>query len=101
MSDTNERSVASDGDVQPLAWAVICPTGEPLTVRWTWHECLDVAGPADEIIPLYRQQKPTLTDAERDLLEWLAAGKDDRRNTNQTLTPAARAALRGLLERTQ
>ena len=40
-----------------------------------------------------------LTDAERDLLEWLAAGVDDRRNTHQTLTPAARAVIRGLLDR--
>ena len=40
-----------------------------------------------------------LTDAERDLLEWLAAGVDDRQNTHQTLTPAARATIRGLLER--
>ena len=80
MSDTNERSVASRGSVQPLAWAVICPTGEPLTVRWTWHECLDVAGPADEIIPLYRQQKPTLTDAEREAIEGMAAYFDTRGN---------------------
>ena len=98
MSDTNERSVASRGSVQPLAWAVICPTGEPLTVRWTWHECLDVAGPADEIIPLYRQQKPTLTDAEREAIEGMAAYFDTRGNIT---LQAWGSLLRVLLERTK
>ena len=98
MSDTNERSVASRGSVQPLAWAVICPTGEPLTVRWTWHECLDVAGPADEIIPLYRQQKPTLTDAEREAIEW-AAREADQWEDDEPVPHQHAATLRGLLER--
>ena len=41
----------------------------------------------------------TLTDAEREVLEWLAIAGDNTRPTNKTISPVMRAIVRGLLER--
>ena len=98
MSDTNERSGASDGSVEPVAWATLF-CGSPLVVSRFKQICDDEAryqGDVATVIPLYRS--PTLTDAEREAVRYMiAAGKFGQRD--EALTEEHAATLRGLLER--
>jgi len=98
--DDAAMSPASAGSV--VAWAIVCGDCVDSTfcdrdeaVQWA---CGLI--PPPQIVPLYRS--PTLTDAERTLLNRLACEADHPRAwTNRALTPDDRATLRGLLERTQ
>lgn len=93
MSETNERSVASDGSVQPVAWAVMLADGERIYDVYATEEeakAIDEAVTGNHgFVPLYR--KPTLTDAERDLLDTL--------RRSGYLLPHGVRIVDGLLER--
>ena len=67
MNDTNERSVGSTGSVEPVAWAVM--DGTKTLVGY--HSCSREKAEAwakeygfPEVVPLYTQQQPILTDAQ-------------------------------------
>ncbi len=97
MNDTNERSCASRGS-QPEAWAVEW-NGDTKIDRSTVHYTEDAAKrEADECpalggicVPLYRHPQPTLTDEEREAIEWSMEEANSERY----------ATLRNLLERTK
>jgi hypothetical protein len=103
MSDENERSVASAGSVEPVAWAVM--DGTKTLVGY--HSCSREKAEAwareygfPEVVPLYRS--PTLTDVERasmtraiETLEGVEYMEAFRTENDAT----AAATLRGLLER--
>jgi hypothetical protein len=86
MSDENERSVASTGSVEPVAWAVAAHNGD-YALRLCWDEPTaqrevdrrTAVGLRSDyvVVPLYRhppcqdllQKNFTLTDAEREAVE--------------------------------
>jgi len=103
--DNEEPSAASAGSVdEPVAWAVLGKgeiAGHVIGLHDTAMEAHARVGrmvgwgeisTADkvQVVPLYRQPQPTLTDAERDALE---VACQDLRHTEEVAT------LRGLLER--
>ena len=100
MSETNERSVASDGSVQPVAWAVMLADGERIYDVYATEEeakAIDEAVTGNHgFVPLYRS--PTLTDAEREAIEW-AAREADQWEDDEPVPHQHAATLRGLLER--
>ena len=78
MSDENERSVASAGSVagEPAAWGVMRVGGSWVSIlanevqAETSRKSFDkMESWVHEIVPLYRQPQPTLTDAEREAIE--------------------------------
>ena len=89
MSDENERSVASTGSVEPVAWAVVYPNDEVAIVAFKRRDADERASASDRVVPLYRS--PTLTDEEREAIGWVCFGKDGKEY----------ATLRKLLERTK
>ncbi len=101
MSDTNERSVASAGSVEPVAFAVYSHWHSTPHIAKNKQEAHRVRRGTDWIAPLYLQPQLTLTDAERRAVEAACnfyshecetdgATDDDYQNA---------ATLRGLLER--
>jgi hypothetical protein len=111
MSDDNTRdgaepSPASAGS-QPVAWAAVFD-GE-VDAEFVWPFMADAlawaaARPGVEIVPLYRHPQPTLTDEEREAIEWSilqAEATIGMANEQGTIDGAAKTieALRGLLER--
>ena len=100
MSDENERSAASDGSVkcEPAAWLV--DGGEYQYVS-LFRESADAAANEEggAVTPLYRS--PTLTDAEREAVEfaWCSVGRDD--GFNERDAGEIRETLEQLLERTK
>lgn len=98
MSDTSERSVASDGSV---AWGVVNGKGEVKSIHWKWRDAVGMALIDGEVVPLYRHSQPTLSDAEREAVKAAMLRFPDGPYTNcdGTAVPDRRAILRGLLER--
>lgn len=107
MSDTNERSVGSDGSVA-IAWAAVWPEdGNGIDCGWVYdneEDAIHAAAGGDGIdgrrgvgtvVPLYRS--PTLTHAEREAIE--AAIDRFRDWVNGTDDEEREVTLRGLLER--
>jgi hypothetical protein len=98
MNDDNtqyaaEPSLASAGS-QPVAWAVIPGTvlaGRAWRVTLDREEAEQLSCGAMLVVPLYEQPQPTLTDAEREAIEWAST-------VEWGSNPHA-ATLRGLLER--
>jgi hypothetical protein len=100
MSDTNERSVASAGSVEPVAWAVVSDSREEIDCEFVYPDkatagdvALDING---GLVPLYRQPQPTLTNEEREAV-WFFAAID----SNDSVLGSHAATLRALLERTK
>lgn len=76
---------------EPVAWAALCDDGDIAWIGYTPEGAADGAGNR-RIVPLYRQPQPTLTDAEREAVEYyIGTGGPERVD----------ATLRGLLERTK
>jgi len=104
MSDANTRgcaepSPASAGSHGPVAWTVGYGGGggyftDDERKAASWRD----AGAT--VAPLYRQPQPTLTDEEREAIEW-AINKTARTYDDHEGGPMKREALRGLLERTK
>jgi len=82
-------SVTPTGNTQePVAWAVVVPLGNGRFVVDDWFVGKQSADEAcqwrmnntqrgAEVIPLYRHPQPTLTDKEREAIEWYAGyGRD-------------------------
>ena len=97
--DLGAMPPASAGSVAggPLGWAVVNEDGTAVRFAGSFLTLANSATQDDEIVPLYRQQKPTLTDAEREALA-LAA----RRLSGEPMWWRDRSTvftLRGLLER--
>ena len=98
MNDTNERSVASAGSHGPVAFAVMLSSGCMYGLheeQWEATAICEALKTHDIshalVVPLYRS--PTLTDAEREAIEWAS-------RVEWGSNPHA-ATLRGLLERTR
>jgi hypothetical protein len=98
-----EPSPASAGS-QPVAWATVSTEGATAGTLWTFSDSIEAAfrkkvdsyQPCD-IVPLYRKPQPTLTDEEREAVEWFS---NFARPQNGPVIGRHAAALRGLLERT-
>ena len=105
MSDTNERSVASDGSVagEPMAWAVMQPDSYSVFVSKLLAEKRQELCMGGDIIPLHRQPQPTLTDAEREAVRFcVTASLPETEKLGGVAGELCRmhaARLRGLLER--
>ena len=122
MNDENERSGASDGSVQPLAWGVMPGDNLPLWRCSSRRQAEEVVvwlrkqRPAStpQAVPLVDGRRPpTLTDAEREALEravscllWQAdcereyERRDGRGPEISASRTADAASLSGLLKRT-
>jgi hypothetical protein len=75
----------------PVAWAAVAPNGQPM--------CLGYDRPiGGRTVPLYRHAQPTLTDAEREAVEYVCRNvlPDGSREGDDALH-----SLRMLLKRTQ
>ena len=103
MSETNERSVASTGSVEPVAFAVYSHWHSTPHIAKNKQEAHRVRRGTDWIAPLYLHPQLTLTGAERREVEAACnfyshecetdgATDDDYQNA---------AALGGLLNRTK
>jgi hypothetical protein len=90
MSDDIEPSPASAGS-QPVAWAAVGKNGVPMWLAYHRQDAEGAVVGMAEVVPLYRQPKPTLTDEEREAIEWAAAAEWGK-------NPHA-ATLYGLLEK--
>ena len=106
MSDENERSVASAGSVcEPLAFAVMQPDSYSVFASKPLAEKRQELCMGGEIIPLYRQPQPTLTDAQREAVRFAAtAALPETEKLGGVVGELCRmhaATLRGLLERMQ
>ena len=101
MSDTNERSVASTGSVcEPVAWAVFTPDGFTRVLAFSRDDArIERKSASEQIAPLYRQPQPTLTDAEREAVEWCRNNVTAIAHPSSAFAHIHAAALRGLLER--
>ena len=96
MNNENERSVASDGSVEPLAWAVASGSRRVYDVYDNEGEAVAIClwlrdeenGGSWVTVPLYRS--PTLTVEERWAVEYAQGG---------TSNCDVAATLGGLLER--
>ncbi len=110
-------AVGAGESQEPVAWAVVYPNGEEAIICWSKADAEDMASASDRVVPLYRQPQPcpyvtgtvtryctltpfTLTDAEREAVEWAAFEFDGVRPDNGRAAQRA-ATLRGLLERTK
>ena len=108
MNDENERSVASAGSVEPVAWAVVSDSTEQIDCEFVYPDettAGDVALDSNGgVVPLYRQPSPTLTAAEREAVDMAIDslhGVEDVSAGASSRADAAAATLRGLLERTK
>ena len=73
----------------PVAWALVYPNDEVAVIAFRRQDAAERASASDRIVPLYRQPQLTLTDAEREAVEWYASyGKGNHSDI-----------LRGLLDR--
>jgi hypothetical protein len=76
--DTNEPSLASAGshgsasrwDGVPVAWAAVAQNGVPMWLAYHRQDAQGAVVGMAEVVPLYRS--PTLTDEEREAIEWAA-----------------------------
>ena len=68
MNETNERSVASAGSVEPVAFAVYSHWHSTPHIAKNKQEAHRVRRGTDWIAPLYRS--PTLTEEEVEAVEW-------------------------------
>ena len=95
--DDAAMSPASDGSVgEPMAFAVTQP--DSYVVVLSLHSAFamrDMCG-GGEIVPLYRQPQPTLTDAEREAVRFFSLIDGPH---NVPVANKRAATLRGLLER--
>jgi len=78
---------------EPVAWAVVYPTGDAGVLCFFKRDAEERATASDRVVPLYRQPKPTLTDEEREAIEVAAAAYADDHGERFAAT------LRSLLER--
>ena len=95
--DAKAMSPASTGSVcEPVAWLV---TGDGYEYATLLKEHAEVIAEEEDgvVVPLYRHPQPTLTDAERDVIEWC---RQSCRNVRTPHGNRLAATLRGLLERT-
>lgn len=65
----------SDTTREPVAWAALREDGDIAWVGYTPEGAADGAC-GRQIVPLFRQPQPTLTDAEREALEFFGSGSD-------------------------
>ena len=79
-------------DNEPVAWAAINDNGDIAWIGYTQEAAADGAS-GRPVVPLYRQPQPTLTDAEREAIDWAAYAAE------KWYEHTAAATLRGLLER--
>ena len=106
MSETNERSVASTGSAagEPVAWGVVDDRGLQLAIHATperaGHMAKNFGVGLAEIVPLYRRQQPTLTDAEREAIADAISCCEDITYGGAANQEAA-DVLKALLERTK
>lgn len=102
---------AGSGAGEPVAWEVFLPgvgTYDIHSFRWEAaaiaHALLFNEGTIAAVCPLFRQPQPTLTAAERQVLEWAVEVSDSLADCGATGTGGEEshesATLRGLLERT-
>lgn len=87
---------------EPVAWAVKWDGYEGIDCEFVYQDEADAAAVAigqegAAVVPLYRQPKPALTDAERDAVAWFSRFG---RPQNGPVIGKHAAALLGLLERT-
>jgi hypothetical protein len=101
----HEGSVQGEGSVpdsrnwkEPVAWAVVYPNDEVAIVAFKRRDADERASASDRVVPLYRS--PTLTDEEREAVEWFAeVRKPLTRLTQSHNREKYKDTLRGLLER--
>jgi hypothetical protein len=112
-AEPSGASVGSHGE--PVAWEVFLPgvgTYDILSFQWEADAIADALrereGTKSLVLALYRGSRPTLTDEEREAIEWFVGFGADRPskavNITRTLMDrrrdgAAAATLRALLER--
>jgi len=92
-----EPSPASAGS-QPVAWAVMQPDSYSVFASRMLAEKMQELCASGEVVPLYRQPQPTLTDAEWEAV-WLAIGMFAEGPEHIKRHEEMADALRGLLER--
>jgi hypothetical protein len=91
QSESVERGLPRTGNTQePVAWAVIYPTGDAGVLCFFRRDAEERATASDRVVPLYRS--PTLTDEEREAIIWCVELLDE-------LESSKGDALRSLLER--
>ncbi len=96
QSESVERGLPRTGNTQePVAWAVIYPTGDAGVLCFFRRDAEERATASDRVVPLYRS--PTLTDEEREAIYRAEA----RLRTAYVPDDATAATLRSLLARTQ
>lgn len=106
-NDTNEPSPASVGshgsasrwNGVPVAWAAVGKNGVPLWLAYHRQDAQGAVVGMAQVVPLYRHPQPTITDEEREAVEWsindqIAGGHQDHPTVKAVI-----ATLRGLLER--
>jgi hypothetical protein len=93
-NEVNEMFAASAGS-QPMAWAVMQPDSYSVFASRMLAEKMQELCAGGEIVPLYSQPQPTLTDAEREAAEYFS-----KWGTWASAAPHAEALL-SLLERTK
>lgn len=57
-----------EGTSEPVAWAVVYPTGDVAVIAFKRQDADDRATASDRVVPLYSYPPPTLTDAEREAI---------------------------------
>ncbi len=105
-NDANEPSPASagsHGDASrwngvPVAWAAVGQNGVPLWLAYHRQDAQGAVVGMAQVVPLYRQPQPTLTDEERESLEW--ACRENRLGYGITALSHGHT-LEKLLERTK
>jgi hypothetical protein len=94
----DEKRVVCDTKQEPVAWAVVYPTGDAGVLCFFRRDAVERATASDRVVPLYRS--PTLTDEEREAVEWFAeVRKPLTRLTQSHNCEKYKDTLRGLLER--
>jgi hypothetical protein len=96
------RPAGGTGESQePVVWAVMLADNHRIWGVYALEEeanaINDVVAGGHGVAPLYLQPQPTLTDAEREAVEWFS---NFARPQNGPVIGRHAAALRGLLERT-
>ena len=99
--DAGEPSLASAGSHGlPVAWALMQPDSYSVFASRALAEKKRVLCFGGDIVPLYRQPQPTLTDEEREAIAW-AINKTAQSYDDAEGGPIKREAMRGLLQRTK
>jgi len=97
MTDANEQSIPSRGShSEPVGWQATDEFGHPAGFL-SWKDD-ETRWPKNESVPLYLQPKPTLTDEEREAVEYLLLGGCEGPEDKEA---AVRTVVRRLLERTK